>query len=78
MLSGLDSQTESITKEGIPVLSKIPILGLLFGTRSHEESQAEGVIIITPTVLDHVDRVGKQLLEDAIAKFNQFEGDFDE
>jgi pilus assembly protein CpaC len=77
MLSGLDSESEGTTKEGIPYLSKIPILGLLFGARSHSEEQTESLIVITPTVIDHPDRVGKKLLDDAVSRFGEFEGKFE-
>ena len=77
MLSGLESESESTTKAGFPYLSKIPILGLLFGTRSHSEEETESLIMITPTVLDHPDRVGKKLLDEAVARFGEFEGKFE-
>ncbi len=78
MLSGLDAESESTTKEGLPFLSKIPILGLLFGTRSHQEEQTESLIVITPTVLDQVDATGKRLLKQALSRFESFDGDFEE
>jgi pilus assembly protein CpaC len=77
MLSGLDSESENVTKEGLPYLSKIPILGLLFGTRHHAEEQSESLIVITPTVLDHPDRLGKKLLDEALVRFEEFDGDFE-
>ena len=77
MLSGLESESEGTTKKGLPYLSKVPILGLLFGTRSHSEEETESLIVITPTVLDHPDRVGKKLLDEAVARFNEFEGKFE-
>lgn len=78
MLSGLDAESMSTAKEGLPYLSKIPILGQLFGTRSHRESQTEGIIIITPTVLDQVDPAGKQALKRALTRFEAFDGDFED
>ncbi len=77
MLSGLEAESESTTKEGLPYLSKIPILGLLFGTRSHVEEQVEGIIVITPTVLDNLDRDGKRRLEEALVRFEEFDGKFE-
>ncbi len=76
MLSGLNSESKGVTKEGFPYLSKIPILGLLFGTRRHVEEQTESLIVITPTVLDRPDRIGKKLLDEAAVKFQNFEGKF--
>lgn len=77
MLSGLEAASEATTKEGLPYLSKIPILGLFFGTRSHVEEQVEGIIVITPTVLDSLDREGKRRLEEALIRFEEFDGKFE-
>ncbi len=77
VLSGLDSESESTTKSGLPFISRIPIFGLFFGTKAHQEEREEGIIIITPTVLDNVDQDGKRQLEEALARFEQFDGDFE-
>ena len=76
MLSGLDSETESTTVSGLPLLSKIPILGLLFGNREHNEERVDGLIFITPSVIDNLDRAGKRLLDEALQKFAAFRGKF--
>jgi pilus assembly protein CpaC len=78
MLSGLEATTKSTTKEGLPYLSKIPIFGLLFGTRSHTEEQVEGIIVITPTVLDNLDREGRRRLEEVLVRFKEFDGKFED
>ena len=77
VLSGLDAESESTTKTGLPFISRIPIFGLLFGTKDHQEERKEGLIIITPTVLDNLDRDGTRQLKHALAEFEQFDGDFD-
>jgi pilus assembly protein CpaC len=76
LLGGLDSESERDTKTGLPGLSRIPILGLLFGTKNHHDEREEGLIIITPTVLDNVDQDGKRRLEQALSKFEKFKGRF--
>ncbi len=76
LLGGLDAESESSTKSGLPLLSRIPIIGFFFGTTNHQESREEGLIIITPSIIDNVDRQGKRLLEEALKKFETFEGDF--
>ncbi len=78
LLGGLDAESESSSKTGLPLLSRIPILGFLFGTTNHQEEREEGLIMITPSVLDNVDQVGKRLLEEALKKFEAFDGDFEE
>jgi pilus assembly protein CpaC len=77
MLSGLDSESETDSTGGWPGLSRIPIFGLLFGTRSHTKDRTEGLIVITPTVIERIDHAGKRLLEAALEKFATFDGDFE-
>ncbi len=77
LLGGLDAETESKTKTGIPGLARIPILGFFFGTTDKREDREEGIIIVTPTVIDNVDLEGKRRLEQALEKFENFEGKFE-
>ena len=77
LLGGLDAESEKDTKTGLPGLSRIPILGMLFGTKHHRDEREEGLIIITPTVLDNVDQRGKRQLEQALRKYEQFKGGFE-
>jgi type II secretory pathway component GspD/PulD (secretin) len=78
VLSGLDAESESHSKRGLPLLSRIPIIGYFFGVGTHREEQVEGLIAITPTVIENLDRDGRRRLEQALAKFEQFDGDFEE
>ncbi len=52
VLGGLIKSEERNTEKGIPVLSKIPILGWLFGYKSKDDVRSEIVVFITPYVLD--------------------------
>jgi pilus assembly protein CpaC len=76
LLGGLDAESEKDSKTGLPGLSRIPVLGLLFGTKNHHDEKEEGLIIITPTVLENVDQDGKRRLEQALSKFEKFKGRF--
>jgi len=49
---------ESVT--GIPVLHKIPILGLLFKSTSQSERRSELLIFITPRVVNRAEALGDQ------------------
>ena len=51
IISGLISTEESKVFSGIPVLSKIPILGKLFSSTEFQESKSELVIVVTPSLL---------------------------
>jgi general secretion pathway protein D len=51
LIGGLLSRKESINEGGYPWLSKIPILGLLFGRREPQSSDTELLILVKPTIL---------------------------
>jgi Flp pilus assembly secretin CpaC len=77
VLSGLDAQSETASRAGLPGLSRIPILGFFFGTSGKRHERVEGLIAITPTILENLDREGRRRLEQALAKFEEFEGKFE-
>ncbi len=49
-IGGLRVQETKETRTRVPILGRIPLLGLLFGSTSTEESESEIVIFITPRV----------------------------
>ncbi|QDA56894.1 type II secretion system secretin GspD [Thermomonas aquatica] len=51
MLAGLITDSASKTSSGIPGLSRIPILGGLFGQQGTSKERDELVVLITPTVV---------------------------
>jgi general secretion pathway protein D len=55
VLAGLIAKTTGGGSSGVPLLSKIPILGALFGTQSFTKSESELVILITPQVINNSD-----------------------
>ncbi len=48
VLGGLIKENDSFTSSGIPVLSRIPVLGFLFGQTADDRSRTELVVLITP------------------------------
>jgi general secretion pathway protein D len=48
VIGGLLSDRESNKKTGIPFLSRIPILGVLFGAHDYQKIRSELVVTITP------------------------------
>lgn len=55
VLAGLIKNDSSSGSQGLPLLSKIPILGALFGTQSINKTRSELVILITPVVINNSD-----------------------
>ena len=51
-LGGLIRDTSSETKDGIPFLSYIPVLGWLFSTNSEQKIRTELVVLITPRTVE--------------------------
>lgn len=51
IIGGLRKITRSKERKGVPFLSRIPILGLLFGSSKDEWSKNELVILITPNIV---------------------------
>ncbi|MBI3030558.1 MAG: type II secretion system secretin GspD [Candidatus Rokubacteria bacterium] len=50
-LGGLIQNKRTLTRSGIPLLNRIPLLGLLFGSIEEKIEKTELVILITPRVL---------------------------
>ena len=51
VLGGLISDQRSNTKDGVPGLYDVPILGLLFGETNRKADRTELVVVITPRVI---------------------------
>ncbi|MDR2872972.1 MAG: type II secretion system secretin GspD [Xanthomonadaceae bacterium] len=51
LLAGLISDSQSRTSAGLPGLSRIPILGGLFGTRGVKSERSEMIVLLTPTIV---------------------------
>ncbi len=51
VIAGLIKQEDNRTKSGIPFLGRLPVLGLLFGSRSGDKTQTELAVFITPRII---------------------------
>jgi type II secretory pathway component GspD/PulD (secretin) len=54
-LGGLIRNKKAKTRSGIPILSRIPILGYLFGSRSWSNEKTEMFVMVTPHVINNVE-----------------------
>ncbi|HEX9392739.1 MAG TPA: type II secretion system secretin GspD [Usitatibacteraceae bacterium] len=55
VLGGLIQNTKTSGSQGVPLLSKIPFIGALFGTQTYSMRRTELVILITPVVINNSD-----------------------
>ena len=56
VIGGLIQETKNQTSSGVPFLSKIPILGALFGYQSYEKKKTETLLLMTPHVITDLDQ----------------------
>jgi type II secretion system protein D len=68
VIGGLIREDSSKTRSGIPFLSKIPILGYLFGSTIDENTRNELIILLTPHVIRNQQEAGS-VTSDYINKY---------
>lgn len=77
VLSGIRTQLQRRTRSGIPGLSEIPILGLLFGTEADNLQDVEGALFIVPSVIDTTSARASELIQRAVVEFGNYKGNLD-
>ena len=51
LLAGLISDSVDQGSSGVPFLSKIPVVGALFGTKTSNTGRTETIVLLTPTIV---------------------------
>ena len=74
VLSGIRSATERHTAGGLPLLSEIPLIGVLFGSHGNQEEQVEGAIYMVPSIVEAAPVESKRLLEQLLEAYEDFDG----
>ncbi|HMA95054.1 MAG TPA: pilus assembly protein N-terminal domain-containing protein [Polyangiaceae bacterium] len=77
VLSGIRSQTLTHNVAGLPGLSAIPVLGLLFGSHSESDLATEGAIFVVPSVVQSIPNTASELVSLALRKFESYDGKID-
>jgi pilus assembly protein CpaC len=78
VLSGIKTQTRRQDTEGLPFLSEIPVLGLLFGSLRKEDNEREGAIFVIPSIVDSVPKSSLEMIRNAVGTYKDFSGDMKE
>ena len=55
-IGGIISETNGRSRSGVPLLSRIPGLGLLFGSTSRKTTRTELIALITPHVIEDIEQ----------------------
>jgi len=77
ILAGLTAKSERSSKTGLPGLSQIPFLGVLFGSHGHSEEETENIVIIVPSVVDAVSMEDRRRLDDALKAYTDYSGNLE-
>ncbi|MDD9968209.1 MAG: hypothetical protein OXR73_18365 [Myxococcales bacterium] len=78
VLAGLSATSETAGQAGLPGLSQIPVLGVLFGSHARTTTETENVVFIVPTVMDTVSTDARRHIQEALQAYEEFSGDFDD
>jgi general secretion pathway protein D len=68
VMGGLISENDQFSRSGFPVLSKIPVLGNVFGSKNQSATRTELMLLITPTVIENPEQARK-VTEEYAKKF---------
>lgn len=71
-LGGLFRDTKSLGKNGIPILSRIPIIGGLFGSHNNTQNRTELIVLLKPHVIRTPDD-GRAVTEELRSKLRTLE-----
>jgi general secretion pathway protein D len=55
VIGGLIEETKETVTSGLPLLSKIPFLGALFGYQTHTNNKTELLVLLTPHVITNLE-----------------------
>jgi general secretion pathway protein D len=76
IIGGLIRERKTKSRDYVPILGRIPILGYLFGFTSITKQKSEVVILLTPRVISDLSQA-KAATEDFILRLNTFEPEID-
>jgi len=76
VMGGLIGETSGNSSKGLPLLSRIPIIGGLFGDQQLTKNRTELVMFITPRVVENENDL-KNTIEDLRRRMQQIDDTFD-
>lgn len=78
VLSGIRSQSQRHSINGLPLLSEIPFLGALFGSHGDAKEEVEGAIFVVPSIIESIPKGAQDVLDDALHDYREYSGDLDD
>ncbi len=78
VLSGIRSSSTTHSVTGLPLLSQIPVLGVLFGGNSNSDTEIEGAVFVIPSIVESAPRKAHDLVRDSLDGYLKYSGDIDD
>jgi pilus assembly protein CpaC len=75
VLSGIHTRSRIHTVAGLPLLSQIPVVGVLFATHGDQAQELEEAIFILPSVVEPSVRQAFDMVEEAMHQYAEYDGD---
>ena len=75
VLSGIRSRSQTHSISGIPILSDIPVIGVLFGSHSEQVQDTEGAIFIVPSIVESIPKSASEMIDTALKEYSGYHGD---
>lgn len=77
VLSGIRTSNRQHDVNGLPILSQIPVLGVLFGSHGDRQTEVENAMFIIPSVVETVPKSSLEMIKTAMQQFKDYSGDVD-
>ncbi len=77
ILSGMKTSNRQHDVNGLPLLSQIPVLGVLFGSHGNKETEVENAMFIIPSVVETVPKSSLEMIKSAVSQYKDFSGEID-
>ncbi len=78
ILSGIRTRSQNHDIAGLPLLSEVPVLGILFGSHHNQTNDVEGAIFIIPSVIETVPKSAVEVIKNALSQFKDYSGEIDQ
>ncbi len=78
ILAGIKSISQTHAVTGLPGLSQIPVLGILFGSHSNKRQEIENAMFVIPSVVETVPKSSLDLVKNALQVFDDYNGNIDD
>lgn len=75
VLAGLNASSDAKSTSGLPGLSRIPILGGLFGSHSRRSEETKNLLFIVPSVVQAVPIRERNLIDEMLRVYQAYDGD---